>query len=174
MKRFLIISLFSFFGIIFFGVIFAYFNQSSAQKVTNAQWEYAVVTDVYFLQPEPERINKIIGIANVCLARAAGCKQLVISEELDYAKYLKDANLPETFGARQTASLKIAEIAFQKALAQLGNDGWELIAEPKQEFKSVSLYNYEKFEDKSLLFTKTNTQAVYFKRLKNGTYNGKE
>lgn len=167
MKRFLIISVFSFLGIIFLGGISAYFNPSSAQKAVNTQWEYAVISDVYYLQPEPERINKIVGIANICIIRAAGCKQSEIKEELDYAKFLKDVNLPETFEARQTASLKVAEIAFQKALAQLGNDGWELIAEPKQDFKSVSLYNYEKFENKSVLFIKRNTEAVYFKRLKN-------
>ncbi len=167
MKRVLVISLSSILAIVFLGGIFSYFNKSSAQKAVNRQFEYAVISDVYYLQPEPERINKIIGIVNVCIIRTAGCKQSEIKEELDYGKFLKDANLPETFGARQTASLKIAEIAFQKALAQLGNDGWELIAEPKQEFRTVSLYNYEKFEDKSLLFIKRNTDAIYFKREKN-------
>ena len=77
MKRILVISLFSSLSIFFFGGVFTYFNQSSAQKAVNQQWEYAVVSDVYFLQPEPERINKIVGVANVCIIRAAGCKQLI-------------------------------------------------------------------------------------------------
>lgn len=161
-------------ALILSGVFTLFNNRSAAGSQALEQWEYLVVTDVYYLKPEPDKINKIVGIVNICQMNAAGCRNYQIEHELDYGKFMKNAELPETFQTREAASRKAAETAFYKALAQLGSEGWELIHEPVQGFGSVSLYKFERFEQKSYLFSRDTTKAVYFKRLKNRTYNDKE
>jgi hypothetical protein len=96
---------------------------------------------------------------------SSGCARKEFRHVLDYAKFLNQAELPETFQARNLASLKASEIAFRQAIAKLGLEGWEMTSEPKMDFKPISLYRYEKLDDKSFLFTKENTRAIYFKKL---------
>ncbi len=130
------------------------------KKIAIQQWEYGSITTVYYLAPEREKINKIIGIAEFCEMSTSGCERLEFSHELDYAKYLKDAALPETYDARVLASRKAAEIAFQKALAKLGNSGWEMISEPTISFGFVDLYTYEKYDDKTYIFSRDNVKGI--------------
>ena len=148
---------------------FVYFNfnfTSSAQKIARNQWEYAAITSAYSFNPYRDRVNKIYGMAEVCYLQSSGCRRMEIKYELDYGTYLQDRAEQETFQTRKNASLKASEIAFQKAVAQLGNEGWEIVSEPSLSFESVNLDDYNKFEDKSVLFERENTKAVYFKRLK--------
>ncbi|GEM_PF-2833836 len=154
------LTIFGFFG-------FTAFNQTgSAQKQSRAQWEYSAIVTVYSFIPYKDRVNKISGMAEICFLQSTGCRRLEVKHELDYGSYLQDRAEQETFQTRKEASVKASEIAFQKAVAQLGSEGWEIISEPQLNFEFVNVDDYNKFEDKSVLFKRENTKAVYFKRLK--------
>ncbi|HVE55248.1 MAG TPA: hypothetical protein VNB22_00365 [Pyrinomonadaceae bacterium] len=152
-----------------FAGIFGYtvFTQTiSAQKVARIQWEYAAITSAYAIGPNKDRVNRIYGMAEICYLQANGCRRAEVKHELDYGSYLQERAEQETFQSRNDASLKAAEIAFQKAVAQFGSEGWEIVGEPKLDFEFVNVDDYNKFENKSVLFERMNTKAVYFKRLK--------
>jgi hypothetical protein len=138
----------------------------SAQKQARLQWEYAAITSAYSFSPYKDRVNKINGMAEICYLQANGCRRMEVKHELDYGTYLQERAEQESFQARKDASVKASEIAFHKAVAQLGSEGWEIVTEPKLEFEFVNVDDYNKFEDKSVLFERTSTKAVYFKRLK--------
>ena len=149
----------------FFG--YTALNQtSSAQKVARIQWEYAAITSAYAIGPNKDRVNRIYGMAEICYLQANGCRRAEVIHELDYGMYLQERAEQETFQSRNDASLKAAEIAFQKAVAQFGNEGWEIVGEPNLNFEFVNIDDYNKFENKSVLFERQNTKAVYFKRFK--------
>ena len=150
----------------FFG--WTFFNRTSAaQKQARQQWEYSAIMHVYAFSPYKDRVNKISGMAEICYLQATGCRRLEIKHELDYGAYLQARAEQETFQSRRDASIKASEAAFQKAVAQLGSEGWEIISEPNLNFEFVNVDDYNNFEDKSVLFKQENTKAVYFKRLKN-------
>ena len=154
------LSLIGFFG-------YSTFNQtSSAQKLARAQWEYAAISSAYSLSPSKERVNRIFGMAEICYLQASGCRRSEVKHELDYGTYLQERAAQESFKTRDEASFKASEIAFQKAVAQLGNEGWEIVSEPNLNFEFVNVDDYNKFENKSVLFERMNTKAVYFKRFK--------
>lgn len=139
---------------------------SSAQKIVRNQWEYSAITSAYSFNPAKDKLNKIYGMAEICYLQSTGCRRLEVKHELDYGLYLQDRALLESFQTRQAASLKASQIAFQKAVSQLGSEGWEIVGEPDLQFTFVNIDDYNKFEDKSVLFDSENTKAVYFKRLK--------
>lgn len=139
---------------------------SSAQKTSRVQWEYAAIKAVYYLGPASEKIERIYGMTEICFVQPNGCKRQEIKQELDYGGFLQERGLSENSQSRYQASITASEMAFQKTLAQLGSDGWEIVGEPNLKFEFVSVDNYYKYENKSLLFTREDTKAVYFKRLK--------
>ena len=149
----------------FFG--FSFFNQpSSAQKQIRAQWEYSAIVSAYSFSPDKDRVNRIYGMAEICYLQTSGCRRAEIKHELNYGTYLQEKAEQESAQTRKGASLKASEIAFQKALAQLGGEGWEIVGEPQMEFEFVNIDDYNKFDNKAVLFERMNTKAVYFKRLK--------
>jgi len=149
----------------FFGY-FSIFPSSSAQKAVRVQWEYASIKSAYTLSPAYDKLNRIFGIAEICYLQPSGCKRQEIKHELDYGEFLQERGLSENFNSRKKASLNASEVSFQKAVAQLGNDGWEIISEPNLNFEFVNIDEYNKYENKSHLFERENTKGVYFKRLK--------
>lgn len=138
----------------------------SAQRAARVQWEYATITAAYSFSPTKDKLNKIGGMAEICYLQTNGCRRQEIKTELEYGLYLQERGLLESLQTRIAAANKAAEIAFQRAVAQLGAEGWELVGEPVLEFESVDLDEYNRYEDKSMLFERKNTRAVYFKRLK--------
>lgn len=141
---------------------------STAQKASVTQWEYASIIASYSFNPTKDRTNKVAGIAVVCYMQNNGCRLSEIKHEIDYTGYVQARLLPleENNAARTNAGVRASEIAFQKAMAQLGSEGWELVSEPQLDFEFVDYDNYLKFEDRSVFFNRKNTKAVYFKRLK--------
>jgi hypothetical protein len=156
------LSLFGGLGYLFFS------PTSSAQKAAVQHWEYSTIIAAYSFNPTKERTNKIAGIAVVCYLQNSGCRMAEVKHEIDYTVYLQDRQLPlvENNSYRSNAGIRASEIAFQKALAQLGNEGWEIVGEPSIDFEFIDYDNYLKFEDRSIFFNRKNTKAVYFKRLK--------
>jgi hypothetical protein len=151
----------------FFGYA-AFTEPSSAQKAARNQWEYATIIGAFSFSPTKERTNKIAGIAEICYLQAAGCRLAEVKHEIDFTAYLQDRALPlnDTNDLRNRAGIRASEIAFQKALAQMGNEGWEIVGEPDLNFEFIDYDNYLRLDDKSVFFNRTNTKAVYFKRLK--------
>lgn len=146
---------------------FLLFPTTSAQKAARNQWEYAAIKAVYTFSPSRDRLNRIYGMAEICYFQpTGGCKRAEVKQELDYGEFLQQRALAETYASRNQASLAASEIAFQKALTQLGGEGWEIVGEPDLKFEFVSIDEFNKYEDKSLLFNREGTKAVYFKRLK--------
>lgn len=150
----------------FFGL--SYLNRAAdAQKVARNQWEYAAIRSAYSITPYADRMNRIYGMAQICYLEAQGCKNSELKFELDYGTYLQDRAIRDSYDARKGASIKAGEVAFQRALAQLGNDGWELVTDaPNLEFEMISLDDFNRFDDRSTFFDRKDTNAVYFKRLK--------
>ena len=138
----------------------------SAQRAARNQWEYAAITAAYSFSPSKDKLNKIGGMAEICYLQTNGCRRQEIRTELEYGLYLQERGLLESVQTRVSAANKAAETAFQRAVTQLGTEGWELIGEPSLEFESVDLDEYNRFEDKSMLFERKNARAVYFKRLR--------
>jgi hypothetical protein len=149
-----------------FAVYTAFYFSGSAQRAARSQWEYSSIVAVYSFNPSRDKLNKIFGMAEICYLQGSGCRRMEIRHEIDYGAFLQERALAENFESRQAASLKASEIAFQKAMSQLGAEGWEMVGEPNLPFESVSIDDYNKFEDKSVLFIRSSTRAVYFKRLK--------
>ncbi len=141
---------------------------STAQKTSVVQWEYASIIASYSFNPTRDKTNKIAGVAVVCYMQNNGCRLSEIKHEVDYTSYIQARLLPleENSAARTNAGIRASEIAFQKALAQLGSEGWEMIGEPDINFEFVDYEQYLKLEDRSVFFNRKNTKAVYFKRLK--------
>ncbi len=147
-------------------VYFSYFSISSAQKFARNQWEYCSINSVYSFSPIKDKLNRIYGMVEICYLQASGCKRSEVKQELDYGEYLQDRGISENFNSRKEASLKASEIAFQKAMSQLGNEGWEIVNEPNIKYQFVDIDDYNKFENKSFLFVREDSKAIYFKRLK--------
>lgn len=164
MRKFVIGSVGIFLGAFFLFGYFYIFPAASAQKVARLQWEYASIRAVYSPTPAQERINKIFGVADICYMQATGCKTSEVKHEIDYGQFLVERGLVENLAHRNLAGLHASELALQKALAQMGSEGWELVGEPDLEFERVSVDNYNRYENKSLLFTRYNSKAIYFKR----------
>src|SRR5215213_2800446 len=146
------LAFFAFFG-------FSAFNQTgSAQKAASPQWEYSTIIAAYSFNPTKERTNKISGIAVICYLQSSGCRTAEIKHDIDYTLYLQDRALPviDSNSTRSNAGIRASEIAFQKAVAQLGSEGWEIIGKPQLEFEFVDYDNYLKIEDKSVFFNRKN------------------
>ncbi len=80
--------------------------------------------------------------------------------------FLQERGWAENLESRKQASFKASEIAFQKALYQLGTEGWEIVSDPALDFETVDFDEFNKTENKSFLFNRKDNKAVYFKRIK--------
>ena len=163
MKSFAVYIIVAVAGIGIFALIFTHFNSAEAQNKTSVQWEYAAVTNT-FVPYQVERQAVITGTANICYLRANGCQNEEASVELVYTKFLQEMRLEDTNPSKNAAYNRARELAFSKAVAKLGLDGWEMIGQPSFEFD-----NYVPNFDGGFNVTqneKSVTPDVYFKRLK--------
>jgi hypothetical protein len=166
MKRIYFVLIGLFIGLVFCFGYFSFFGASSAQKITRDRWEYSAIRNVYSYNPAKDNVNKISGLTEVCYFNPNGCRSNLVSHELDFGMFLQQQGLPENFESRVQATHKAIENSFQRALTILGNDGWEMISDPELKFELINIDDFNKFEDKSLLFLRKDTKAIYFKRLK--------
>lgn len=138
----------------------------SAQKASKIQWEYSAIVAVYTFSPSNNRVNRVPGMVEICYFKPKGCERSEFKFDLDYGEFLQERGLSENYETRRQASLKACETAFQKAMGQLGDDGWEMIGEPVIDFEFVDLEEFNKVSNKSFLFSRNSAKAVYFKRIK--------
>ncbi len=64
----------------------AYFSQyftGAAQRVARTQWEYLSIVSVYSVKPTQDRVNLILGVAEVCIVKPTGCGRFDVKFEHD-------------------------------------------------------------------------------------------
>lgn len=160
MKKFIFFGLFVGFLIVCAGA-FIFFSPSAAQKKYANQWEYAAITFTH-IPLNTENQSPIIGVANVCFLQLSGCQNEEVKAELIYAKFLQDFRLENTSASKTLAFNRAKELAYTKAVARLGLEGWEIIGQPSIGFDSY-IDNQGAY-----IIGQTNKEIkpnVYFKRL---------
>ncbi len=136
MKKFILVSVGIFIGfLIFCAGAFVIFSPSSAQKKYANQWEYAAITFTN-IPANAENQAVITGAANVCYLQTNGCQNEEVKAELVYAKFLQDFRLENTGNSKSLAFNRAKELAYTKAVAKLGLEGWEIIGQPSVNFDS--------------------------------------
>jgi hypothetical protein len=148
--------------LIFLAGAFSIFSPSSAQKKYATQWEYAAITFTT-LPSNPENPSVFAAVANVCYLQTGGCQNEEIRAELNFSKFLQDYRFENTSYTKNLAYNRARELAYSKAVAKLGLEGWELIGQPSVNFDSYILNNQGTYT-----IGQTSKEAVpnvYFKRL---------
>lgn len=118
------------------------------QQVSKGQkWEYCAITSYYatFTDPPSQPGAKVSAVASICYFEFAGCRREELKFELDLAEFKKSLKIDRLIAAGEKAT----EIALARAVAKLGDDGWEMVGEV------VFTFGAER-----------NNQAIYFKRKK--------
>jgi hypothetical protein len=119
-----------------------------AQQVSNRQkWEYCAITSYYatLTDPPSKPDAKVSAVASICYFEFAGCRREELKFELNLAEFKKSLKTDRLGPAVERAT----EIALARAIAKLGDDGWEMVGEV------VFTFGAER-----------NNQAIYFKRTK--------
>jgi hypothetical protein len=139
-------------------------NQSpaSAQRDAAVRWEYAALTGSY--SPYSTENPSIVATAavNICYMQADGCRNEEIRAEVNYSKFFQDSRLENTERSRTLAERRAAETAIAKAIAKLGQDGWEMASTPELQFD-----NYVSSGPNSFRVEQGDKQRgpdIYFKR----------
>ncbi len=129
--------------------------RSSAQgsrKSNATRWEYCAILYAQRKFPQANK-EKFVATATICYFRTSGCRKEEVTYELTYSDYLKEGepivkqgeSYNRSYGAFHTA----VESALSKAIAKLGNDGWEMIGDNRFDFSNAA---------------DANNSALYFKR----------
>lgn len=126
-------------AVLIFGILaFSIYSPSMAQRKNQNQWEYAALT--YTTIPfSSENQPFITAVANVCFLQSTGCRNDEVKAELVYARFLQDFRLENSGGAKILAYNRARELAYTKAIAKLGSEGWEIIGQPPVNFDSYIL-----------------------------------
>ncbi len=137
---------------------------AEAQRSAGSRWEYAVITGAYYPYSNENASAVTVAAVNICYLGAAGCRNEEIRAELVMQRFFQDARLADGMAARKIARNRAAEIAFSKAIAQLGGSGWELSSAPDLRFDK-----YVVNEDGFFNVVEGNYDSagsLYFKRLR--------
>lgn len=133
MKKFIAAGVALFAALFIFGAGAMLFSPSTAQKKYAQQWEYAAITAAY-IPAAAENQATLTGIAGVCFLETSGCRNEEIKGELIYAKFLQDFKLENTANSKSLAFNRAKELAYTRAVAKLGLEGWEIIGQPPVNF----------------------------------------
>jgi hypothetical protein len=137
------------------------FRPIEAQRAVTARYEYAVINGSY--SPFPAEGPTIVTAAvNICVLQQTGCQNEEVKADIGIAKFLQDERLENNGRARTLVQERAAQVAFSKAIAKLGSEGWEMIAPPMIEFDLF-------FQNQQGITTvkegqKTDRQHIWFKR----------
>ena len=138
-----------------------YFPASAQREVSN-RWEYAAITGSYF--PYSTENPSIVATAavNICYMQSGGCQNEEVRAEINYSRFFQETRFENTEKTRGFAERRAAESAFAKAIAKLGQEGWEMISTPELEFDNYILAspgNYRVQEG-----SRERKPDIYFKR----------
>ena len=147
---------------LFIGSLLFYFP-ISAEKSAAVQWEYCAITAAY-VPANSENQAFFGGAVNICYLQIGGCKNEEVKAELAYAKFLQDFRLENTEQSKSFGYNRAKDLAFSKAVAKLGFEGWEIISQPSIEFDNYIPNNQGNFTVSA--GDKNTKPDVYFKRPK--------
>lgn len=148
--------------ILVFGILAFIYLPSSAQKKYQNQWEYAAITFTS-IPYSSENQPVVTAVANVCYLQLNGCQNEETKAELVYAKFLQDFRLENTNNSKNLAYNRARELAYTKAIARLGLEGWEITGQP-----SVSFDSYILDFQGTYAISQNNKEikpSIYFKRI---------
>lgn len=109
---------------------FLFGQMADAQKSVSARWEYAVITGAYFPYTSENASAITVGAVNICYVSTAGCRNEEVRVDVGIQRFIQDSRLADGQSARKLARNRAAEIAFAKAMSQLGAGGWEMTSAP--------------------------------------------
>jgi hypothetical protein len=145
-----------------FAAVFV-FQPTEAQRGISARYEYAVINGSY--SPYPADGPTIVTAAvNICVLQQAGCQNEEVKAEVGIAKFMQDERLENNARARTLVQERAVQVAFSRAIAKLGSEGWEMIEPPSIEFDLF-------FQNQQGITTvkegqRTDRQHIWFKRAK--------
>lgn len=156
-------------GLISFAVVTAalagsfFFLPTTAQKSGSTRYEYAVINGSY--SPYPAENPSVVSSAvNVCYMQSSGCQNEEVRSDVNIAKFLQDERLENNARARTLAQERAVQTAFSKAIAKLGNEGWEIVTAPTIEFDLI--YTNPQGVQSVKEAGKTERQHIWFKRVR--------
>lgn len=145
---------------VIFGVNY-FTSPADAQRNVLTRYEYAVITGTY--QPYPADNPGVASSAvQICYLRATGCQTEEVRSDVSIAKFLQDERIENSPRARSLAQESASQLGFSKAIAKLGNDGWEIISAPAIEFDIY--YTNPQGIPSVKEGSKTDRQHVWFRR----------
>jgi hypothetical protein len=139
-----------------------FYNPAAAQRQTFTRYEYASISGSYF--PYTTENSAIVATAavNICYFQATGCQNEEIRAEVNYSRYFQETRFENNEQSRSYVETRAAETAFAKAIAKLGQEGWEMVSTPALEFDNyvqTSPSNYRVQEG-----SKQRKPDIFFKR----------
>jgi len=147
----------------FFIISLLFYFPISAEKNAALQWEYCAITTAY-IPANSENQAAFSGAVNICYLQTTGCKNEEVKAEVVYAKFLQDFRLENTDQSKSLGYNRAKDLAFSKAAAKLGLEGWEIISQPSIEFDNYIPNNQGNFTVSA--GNKETKPDVYFKRPK--------
>ena len=143
------------------GGLYLFDKPAEAQRNVTARFEYAVITGSF--QPFPADNPSVISSAvQVCYLQASGCQNEEVRSEVNLSKFIQDERLENSLRVRGLALERANQIAFSKAIAKLGSDGWEMVSAPAVEFDVYYLNQQGITSVKD--GNRTDRQHIWFKR----------
>ena len=116
-------------------VVAQYFEPNvDAQRNTPVMFDYAAVTGAYVPYTSDNPSANFVAAVNICYMKADGCQNEEVRGEISYSKFLQDSRQENTQVARRLAQNKATEMAFSKAFAKLGQQGFEMVSSPGLQF----------------------------------------
>ena len=134
---------------------------SDAQRGAAVRFEYAVINGSYLPYPA-DGASTVSGAVNICYLQAASCQNEEIRSEVNVNKFIQDERLENSTSVKRLAQERAFQMSFSRAIAKLGSEGWEMIAEPEIEFDLY--YTNPQGMQTVKEGAKTQRQHVWFKR----------
>jgi len=139
------------------------FFSSEAQRNASVRFEYSVINGTYSPYP-PDGPTIVTGGANICYLTPQGCQNEEVRAEVTISKFVQDEKLENSGRVRSLAQERAIQNAVARAIAKLGNDGWEIVDVPEVEFDLYYLNQNGVTAVREA--QKTDRQHIWFKRMR--------
>ena len=137
---------------------------AEAQRSTGNAWEYAAITGSYTPFPADNPGSVATMAVNICYLQPNGCRNEEVTASVSYAKFFQDNRLENSEPSRALVRNKAQDDAYTKAIARLGQDGWELSSPTNLQFDTS--YAGPSGTSSFNLGARDRKDDIYFKRRK--------
>lgn len=142
----------------------SYFGTSTeAQRGASGRIEYAVINGSYPPYPA-DGPSSVSSAVNICFLQASGCQNEEVKAEIIISKFLQDERLENASNAKTLAGYRAMNVAYSKAIARLGTDGWEMVDAPEIEFDLY--YTNPQGIQTAKIGQQTERRHIWFKRVR--------